>query len=111
MKLKKFFVTLCSHKAVSVLWQKFFSQNAYARKDSLFQFFSEKSGLSETAVTNYQQKQAQLQEHIEHLGQQIEQLKQQRKQTPHHLSVAELPEGERFSVSSRNGSSSWTPSN
>ena len=47
-------------------------------------------------MTSYQQKQAQLQEHIEHLGQQIEQLKQQRKKTPHHVRVAELPESERF---------------
>ena len=52
--------------------------------------------LSETEVTSYQQKQAQLQEQIEHLGQQIEQLKQQRKNTPHHVTVAELPEAERF---------------
>jgi len=52
--------------------------------------------LSETAVTRYQQKQAQLQEQLEHLGQQIEQLKQQRKKTPHHVKVAELPEAERF---------------
>jgi hypothetical protein len=48
--------------------------------------------LSDTEVTGYQQKQAQLQEHIEHLGQQIEQLKQH----SHHVGVAELPEGERF---------------
>ena len=44
----------------------------------------------------YQRKQAQLQEQIEHAGQQIEQLKQRRKKTPHHVRVVELPEGERF---------------
>ena len=54
------------------------------------------SELSETEVTSYQQKQAQLQEQIEHLGQQIEQLKQQRKNTPHHVTVAEVAEAERF---------------
>jgi hypothetical protein len=52
--------------------------------------------LSETAVTSYQQKQAQLQEQLEHLGQQIEQLKRPRNQTPHHVRVAELPDAERF---------------
>ena len=40
--------------------------------------------------------QARLQERIEHLGQQIEQLKEQRKQTPHHLTLAQLPEEKRF---------------
>jgi hypothetical protein len=52
--------------------------------------------LSQTAVTSYQHKQAQLQEQIEHLGQQIERLKPQRKNTAHHVKVAELPEAERF---------------
>jgi hypothetical protein len=52
--------------------------------------------LSGAEVVRYQQSQATLQERIEHLDQQIEQLKGQRKQTPHHLTLAQLPEEERF---------------
>ena len=53
--------------------------------------------LSEAEVTRYQQKKAQLQEEIEHLGQQLEQLKRQRRETAHHVTIGELPEAERFS--------------
>jgi hypothetical protein len=53
--------------------------------------------LSEAEVTGYPQKKAQLQEEIEHLGKQLDQIKQQRKQTAHHVTVGELPEAERFS--------------
>jgi transposase-like protein len=53
--------------------------------------------ISESEVTRYQQKKAQLQEEIEHLGQQLQQLKLQRKQTAHHVTVGELPDAERFS--------------
>jgi len=52
--------------------------------------------MSESGVSRYQQKKAQLQEQIEHLGKQLQQIKQQRLQTPHHLLVGELPEAERF---------------
>jgi len=52
--------------------------------------------LSESVVSRYQQKKAQLQEQIEHLGNQLEQIKQQCLQTPHHLRVGELTEAERF---------------
>ena len=52
--------------------------------------------LSEAEVTGYQQRKAQLQEEIEHLGEQLGQIKQQRKQTAHHVTVGELPEAERF---------------
>jgi hypothetical protein len=53
-------------------------------------------GLSESLLSRYQQKKAQLQEQIEHLGKQLEQIKQQRLQTPHHVLVGKLPEAERF---------------
>jgi hypothetical protein len=53
--------------------------------------------LSEAEVTRYQQKKAQLQEEIEHLGKQLEQLKRQRRETAHHVTIGELPEAERFS--------------
>jgi hypothetical protein len=88
-------------RVVNPVWRQLDSQirslsGQRQRSLAIFGAQSLQGELSETAVTNYQQKQAQLQEHIEHLGQQIEQLKQQRKKTPHHVSVAELPEGERF---------------
>ncbi len=57
-------------------------------------------GLSELAgkeVDGYQQKKGQLQEAIEDLDRQIQQLKAQRKQTPHHIAVKDLPESDRFS--------------
>src|ERR1700745_4362384 len=53
--------------------------------------------LSAAEVTRYQQKKAQLQEEIEHLGKQLEQLKRQRRETAHHVTIGELPEAERFS--------------
>jgi len=55
------------------------------------------SGLAEKEVEGYQQKKAQLQEAIEELGRQLQQLKVQRKQTPHHIAVKDLPESDRFS--------------
>jgi vacuolar-type H+-ATPase subunit I/STV1 len=55
------------------------------------------SGLAEKEVDGYQQKKSQLQEAIEDLDRQIQQLKVQRKQTPHHIAVKDLPESDRFS--------------
>jgi hypothetical protein len=55
------------------------------------------SGLADQEVAAYQQKKAHLQEAIEKLDRDIEQLKQQRKQTPHHIPVKDLPESDRFS--------------
>ncbi|HYV33135.1 MAG TPA: hypothetical protein VEO53_18755 [Candidatus Binatia bacterium] len=55
------------------------------------------SGLAEKEVDGYEQKQGQLQEAIEDLDRQIQQLKAQRKQTPHHIAVKDLPESDRFS--------------
>jgi len=55
------------------------------------------SELAEKEVDGYQQKKGQLQEDIEDLDRQIQQLKTQRKQTPHHIPVKELPESDRFS--------------
>jgi hypothetical protein len=88
-------------RVVNSVWRQLDSQirslsGQRQRSLAIFGAQSLEGELSETVVTGYQQKQAQLQEHIEHLGQQIEQLKQQRKKTPHHVRVVELPEGERF---------------
>lgn len=53
--------------------------------------------LAEQEVDGYQRKKGQLQEAIEELDRQIQQLKVQRKQTPHHMAVQDLPESDRFS--------------
>jgi hypothetical protein len=55
------------------------------------------AGLAEQEVDGYQRKKGQLQETIEDLDRQIQQLKGQRKQTPHHIPVKDLPESDRFS--------------
>jgi hypothetical protein len=55
------------------------------------------SGLAEKEVDGFEQKQGQLQEVIEDLDRQIQQLKAQRQQTPHHIAVKDLPESDRFS--------------
>jgi hypothetical protein len=54
----------------------------------------EKEG--EKEVDAYQRKKGQLQEGIEELDRQLHQLKAQRKQTPHHIAVKDLPESDRF---------------
>jgi phage tail protein X len=48
--------------------------------------------ISESAVTEYQFQQGQLQEQSEHLQRELEALKEQRKAAPHHVLVKELPE-------------------
>jgi hypothetical protein len=52
--------------------------------------------LSELEVDRYQQRKGQLREEIDTLARQIEQLKQQRQQTDHHITVKQLPEQDRF---------------
>lgn len=53
-------------------------------------------GLSEAEVQTYQRRKGELQEQIQHLDLEIDELKQQRKQTEHHIPVKSLPEEERF---------------
>jgi hypothetical protein len=53
-------------------------------------------GLSEDEVQTYQRQKGELQEQIQHLDVEIDELKQQRKQTAHHIAVKSLPEEERF---------------
>lgn len=53
-------------------------------------------GLSEKEIQTYQQRKGELQEQIQHLDREIDDLKQQRKQTEHHIPVKCLPEEERF---------------
>jgi transposase-like protein len=52
--------------------------------------------LSEATVRHYEQQQGELQERIEQLQPVLDQLKQRRKQTPHHIPVQDLPEPDRF---------------
>ena len=52
--------------------------------------------LSETEVTRYALGQAQQQDKIEQLQRDLDRLKQQRKVTPHHIAVKDLPEKDRF---------------
>lgn len=52
--------------------------------------------LSEPDVERYQQQKGQLQEEIETLTRHIEQLKQQRRQIDHHITVKQLPEQHQF---------------
>ncbi len=91
-----------SVRVVNPAWRQLDSQVRTLtgkRQRLLLQFAAQglQGELSESEVTRYQQKKAQLQEEIEYLGQQLEQIKLQRKQTAHHVTVGELPEAERFS--------------
>lgn len=52
--------------------------------------------LSESVMRHYEQRQGQLQEEIESRERQLEALKKQRKATPHHIPVQDLPEEDRF---------------
>jgi hypothetical protein len=53
-------------------------------------------GLSEEEVQTYERRKGELQEQIQHLDVEIEGLKQQRKETKHHIPLKSLPEEERF---------------
>jgi hypothetical protein len=51
---------------------------------------------AESELQNYSQRKGLLQEQIQHMDLEIENLKQQRKQTPHHIPVQSLSEKDRF---------------
>jgi hypothetical protein len=51
---------------------------------------------AESELQDYSQRKGLLQEQIQHRDLEIENLKQQRKQTPHHIPVQSLPEKDRF---------------
>jgi hypothetical protein len=53
-------------------------------------------GLSEQEVQSYEQRKGQLQEEVQQLEVEIDNLKQQRKQTAHHIPIQSLPQEERF---------------
>ena len=52
--------------------------------------------LSENEVQSYEQRKGQLQEQVQHLDLDIDNLKQRRKETLHHIPLKSLPEEERF---------------
>src|SRR5206468_3571033 len=54
------------------------------------------SRTTESELQNYSQSKGLLQEQIQRMDLEIENLKQQRKQTPHHIPVQSLPEKDRF---------------
>ena len=67
------------------------------RQLALFATLQLQTSLDDHEVACYQHKKAQLQEEMEALQREIDELKQQRKQTPHHIPVQDLPESDRFS--------------
>lgn len=63
---------------------------------ALFGRLNLEGALSEPGVTRYEQEKGEQKETIDKLSQEIEALKLQRKNTPHHILVQQLPEDERF---------------
>lgn len=91
-----------SVKVVNPQWRQLDSQirskaaQRY-RRNAEFGALALAEGLSEPAVQSYEQRKGQLQEEIQQLEVEIDNLKQQRKQTEHHIPIKSLPEEERFS--------------
>jgi hypothetical protein len=87
---------------VNPAWRRLDSQiraktDTRQRQLALFGALDLQSSLAEPEVARYQQKKAQLQDDIENLNREIDELKKQRKETPHHIPVKDLPESDRFS--------------
>jgi hypothetical protein len=66
------------------------------RRNTMLEAASLEQPISESVVTEYQLRQGKLRERIEHLHNDLEALKAQRKAAPHHVSVKDLPEEFRF---------------
>jgi len=66
------------------------------RQAALFGSLTLSEDPSGSELQGFQQRKADLREEIESLDRQIDQLKQQRKATPHHIPIKQLPEEERF---------------
>jgi hypothetical protein len=87
---------------VNPAWRRLDSQiraktETRRRQLALFGACELQSALAEPEVACYQQKKGQLQDEIENLNRDIDELKKQRKETPHHIPVKDLPESDRFS--------------
>ena len=82
-------------------WRKLDSQirsktNQRYRLTALFGSLALSEDPTESEFQGYQQQKGQLQEQIQHFDMEIDNLKQQRKQTAHHIPVKSLPEQDRF---------------
>jgi predicted nucleic acid-binding Zn-ribbon protein len=66
------------------------------RKLAAFSAMNLKGEIEPKKVAAFEQKKAELQEQIEGLTQDLDELKSQRKALKHHITIAELPEEERF---------------
>ncbi len=89
-------------QTVNPAWRRLDSQiRCHAEKRrrqlALFGSLDMHPALVDSEGSIHQLKKAQLREEIENLDRDIEQLKLQRKLTPHHVAVKDLPESERFS--------------
>ena len=89
-------------QTVNPAWRRLDSQiraktETRRRQLALFGACELQSALAEPEVACYQQKKGQLQDEIENLNRDIDELKKQRKETPHHIPVKDLPESDRFS--------------
>src|SRR6202030_1611227 len=89
-------------QVVNPAWRKLDSQiraktETRRRQLALFGALDLQSSLAEPEVARYQQKKAQLQDEIENLNREVDELKKQRKETPHHIPVKDLPQSDRFS--------------
>lgn len=87
--------------AVNPAWQKLNGEvrkqhQALQKERAQFAAASLTEPVSDTAVTRFAAAQAQQQETIEERQRQLEALRRQRKATPHHIPVRDLPETERF---------------
>jgi predicted nucleic acid-binding Zn-ribbon protein len=66
------------------------------RKLAAFSAMNLKGEIEPQKVAAFEQKKSELQEQIEGLSQELDELKTQRKAVKHHISIAELPEEQRF---------------
>ena len=88
-------------RLVNPAWRKLDSQirSAAGKRNRLLVQFGAQAlaePLSEPEVERYQQQKGELQEEIETFTRHIEQLKQQRRQTDHHITAKQLSEEDRF---------------
>lgn len=72
-------------------------QGHLTRKLAAFSAMGLKGEIEPKKVAAFEQKKAELQEQIENLTKELEELKAQRKAVEHHITIADLPEEERFS--------------
>jgi prepilin-type processing-associated H-X9-DG protein len=72
------------------------TQGQLTRKLAAFSAMNLQGEIEPKKVEAFEQRKAELQQQIEDLTQQLDELKRQRKALPHHITIAELPDEERF---------------